>query len=620
MWGDVGPGAWNLLAGGVMRTRSWWLVVPALAAAAGAAACSSASDSLSSDESFQTELELATRALQILGAQKVDGAQQQCNQCHDINRKSLRVWGDQYDAAKKLLDDPDKTAQQKVDDLRVEQGNPRSPYSPKRLGFLAAGIHIADLAESKKLAKIFEDAFGAEQGKDEYRKLRDAARMPIDPDHDRLGKSEFKTVQQWADKSMPKLDELLFEQPRPTECTPLVSDELKAHITKMKTQGWSARNKEQGVPMFACPTADTADSCFTQKVGEGAAAKDLFPLSSNVDYAKTWAPDRTSIRILHELPHATSFWSRNSADGRFVSSGGSEAVAFVVDFAKQLTSNGAERREIGVSASYDPSFMPDNSGLLIQGGGTHFCTQDLFTNAATTSVNFQEPQCSRLDNVALYQSVGRRLADNQMSDYFIVNNSFESDDGYGEDTTPTFGEDQKISIKVMISTGTEAGYEIGQVKDLNAPWEGDTMMSPTTQLLASRISGENGQAGYSIRKLTSKMTDGGYEMKVDQVGRICLAGGKANFSFDERYLVTHHYLTRADFDSDEAFAPYKEKGAADIYVVDLLTGETIRATRMAPGQLALFPHYRSDGWLYFLVRDKNADKEYYAVSNVTLKR
>ena len=172
----------------------------------------------------------------------------------------------------------------------------------------------------------------------------------------------------------------------------------------------------------------------------------------------------------------------------------------------------------------------------------------------------------------------------------------------------------------MISNGTEAGYEIGQVKDLNAPWEGDTMMSPTTQLLASRISGENGQAGYSIRKLTSKMTDGGYEMKVDQVGRICLAGGKANFSFDERYLVTHHYLTRADFDSDEAFAPYKEKGAADIYVVDLLTGETIRATRMAPGQLALFPHYRSDGWLYFLVRDKNADKEYYAVSNIPLKR
>lgn len=608
-----------MLAIGPMRKISFLLVMPALAAAASIAACSS-SDETGSDESFQTELELATRALQILGAQKVEGAEQQCNQCHDINRKSLRVWGEQYDAAKKLIDDPNKTAKQKVDDLRVDQGNPRSPYSPKRLGFLAAGIHIPELAESKKLAKIFEEAFGVSKGKDEYRKLRDAARMPIDPDHDRLGRSEFRTVQQWADKSMPKLDELLFEQPRPTTCETKISDELKAHIERMKTQGWAARNKEQNVPMFACPEANKPELCFTQKVGEGDAAKDLFPLSANTEYAKTWAAPETAIRILHEMPHGTSFWSRNSADGRFISSGGGEDGAFVVDFAKQLTSNGAERREIGVSASYDPSFMPDNSGLLIQGNGTHFCTQDLFTNAATTNVNFQESQCSKLDNVALYQSVGRRLADNQMSDYFIVNNSFESDDGYGEDTTPTFGEDQKISIKVMISTGTEAGYKIGQIKDLVAAWEGDTMMSPTTQLLASRVSGEEGQVGYSIRKLTTTMEADGYKMKLDPIGRICIPGGKANFSFDERYLVTHHYLTRKDFDSDEAFAPYKDKTAADIYVVDLLDGKTTRVTHMAPGQLALFPHYRSDGWLYFLVRDKNSDKEYYAVSNVTLKR
>jgi hypothetical protein len=25
---------------------------------------------------------------------------------------------------------------------------------------------------------------------------------------------------------------------------------------------------------------------------------------------------------------------------------------------------------------------------------------------------------------------------------------------------------------------------------------------------------------------------------------------------------------------------------------------------MQPGQRALFPHFRSDGWLYFLVRDR----------------
>ncbi|MBX3188758.1 MAG: hypothetical protein KF819_17200 [Labilithrix sp.] len=590
------------------------LALPLVGAAVGA--CSS-SDDVGSDESFQTDTELATRALQILGAQKIEGAQQQCNKCHDINRKSLKVWGDQYKRAIANLDDPDKSAKKKINAFRLDVDSSTAPYSPKRLGFLAAGIHIPDLPESKKIDALFREAYGNTKGPQEYRKLRDAARMPISPEHDRLAKSEFSIVKKWIDKDMPKLDELLPEAVRPTSCEPLFGGELARHIEEMKTKGWAARNKEQAVPMFACPTANEPEKCFTQKKPDDA---DLFPKSTEVDFAKTWAPGETTVRLLHEMPHETSFWSRNSADGRFISSGGGEDGAFVVDFAKQLTSNGAERREIAVSASYDPSFMPDNSGLLIQGSGTHFCTQDLFTNEATTNVNFQEPQCSSLDNVALYQSVGRRLADNQMSDYFIVNNSFESDDGYGEDTAPTFGEDQKVSIKVMISTGTESGYKIGQVKELDAPWEGDTMMSPTTLLLASRVSGEEGQVGYSIRKLTSKIGPDGYTMDLKPIGRVCIPGGKANFSFDERYLVTHHYLTREDFPSDEAFAPFKDKTTADVYVVDLLTGETLRATTMAPGQLALFPHYRSDGWLYFLVRDKNTDKEYYAVSDITLKR
>ncbi len=581
------------------------------------AACSSSSEDVGSEESFQTDAELATRALQLLGAQKVEGAQQQCNKCHDINRKSLRVWQTAYTSAIANINDPVKTPKQKIDAFRLEPANPRTPFTPQKLGFLAAGIHIPDLPESKILGETFKKAYGTTKGAAEYRKLRDAARMPISPEHDRLGKSEFKIIKQWVDKGMPQLDEILVELPRPTKCEVSIGDELKLHIEAMRTKGWAARNREQAVPMFACPEANKPELCFTQKTAEG---KDIFPLTTAVDYAKTWAAKETKVRVLHELPHDTSFWSRNSADGRFVSSGGGDDGAFVVDLDGQLKSAGKERREIGITASYDPSFMPDNSGLLIQGGGTHFCTQDLFTDAATKTVNFQERQCSSLENVQLYQSVGRRLADNQMSDYFIVNNSFESDNGYGSDTVPTFGEDQKIAIKVMISTGTESGYKIGQIKELDAQWEGDTMMSPTTQLLASRISGEQGQLGYQIRKLTSTMGADGYTMDAKPVGRICIPGGKANFSFDERFLVTHHYLKREDFKTDEEFAPFKDKNTADIYVVDLLTGETIRATTMAPGQLALFPHYRSDGWLYFTVRDANTSKEYYATSDVTLKR
>lgn len=596
--------------------RISWLLVASVPLALAAAACSS-EDGASTDESFQTETELATKALQILGAQKVAGAQQQCNKCHDINRKSLKVWEEQYKGAVANLNDANKSAKDKIDDFRIDPGNPRAPYSPQRLGFLAAGIHIPDLPESRTLADTFKKAYGASKGADEYRKLRDAARMPISPEHDRLAKSEFKTVKEWVDKGMPKLDELMPEAVRPTSCETSISDELKDHITRMKTKGWAARNRDQAIPMFACAEANDPRNCFIQKKDDGT---DVFPLTGDVSYAKTWAPDGTHIRVLHEMPHATSFWSRNSADGRFVSSGGGEDGAFVVDLAKQLETKGAERREIGVSASYDPSFMPDNSGLLIQGNGTHFCTQDLFTNPATTSVSFGESQCSSLENVALYQSVGRRLAENELSDYFIVNNSFESDDGYGSDRAPSFGEDQQIEVKVMISLGTEGGYKIGQEAKLEAPWEGDTMMSPTTMLVASRISGEEKQEGYSIRKIESRMGPNGYEFTAKQVGKICIPGGKANFSFDERYLATHHYLTRADFATDAEWEPYEDKTTADLYVVDLQTGETIRTTRMAPGQLALFPHFRSDGWLVFTVRDKTSDKEYYAASDVVLAR
>jgi hypothetical protein len=34
-------------------------------------------------------------------------------------------------------------------------------------------------------------------------------------------------------------------------------------------------------------------------------------------------------------------------------------------------------------------------------------------------------------------------------------------------------------------------------------------------------------------------------------------------------------------------------------LVDLRTGAVQRLTTMHPGQYALFPHFRSDGWIYF---------------------
>ena len=98
-----------------------------------------------------------------------------------------------------------------------------------------------------------------------------------------------------------------------------------------------------------------------------------------------------------------------------------------------------------------------------------------------------------------------------------------------------------------------------------------------------------------------------------------MPGNKANFSFDERFLVSHHYLTRADFGSDAEWAPYVGKGASDIYLADMATGTKKRITRMAPGQFAIYPHFRSDDWLYFLVRDGNTKKEYVAATDYVIR-
>ena len=69
--------------------------------------------------------------------------------------------------------------------------------------------------------------------------------------------------------------------------------------------------------------------------------------------------------------------------------------------------------------------------------------------------------------------------------------------------------------------------------------------------------------------------------------------------------------------NDPGFAQYKTKGASNLYLVDLLTGAVQRITGVAPGQYALFPHFRSDGWIYFVVRTLEGD-EYFAASDAAL--
>jgi hypothetical protein len=87
----------------------------------------------------------------------------------------------------------------------------------------------------------------------------------------------------------------------------------------------------------------------------------------------------------------------------------------------------------------------------------------------------------------------------------------------------------------------------------------------------------------------------------------------------------HHYVTDADAmdlgftgPTDPGFAAYQTQGASNIYLLNLTTGVRTRLTNMGPGQYALYPAFRSDGWIYFIVRTLGTGTEYSIASDAAL--
>ena len=114
-------------------------------------------------------------------------------------------------------------------------------------------------------------------------------------------------------------------------------------------------------------------------------------------------------------------------------------------------------------------------------------------------------------------------------------------------------------------------------------------------------------------------------MSTPEIARYCIKGAKPAISFDEKFFVIHHYVGPNDYAelgfssaNDATFKSMLAKGTSNIIVVNMATGVKTRITTMKPGQYAIFPHWRSDGWIYFLVRDKNTSKEYVVASDAAL--
>jgi len=200
--------------------------------------------------------------------------------------------------------------------------------------------------------------------------------------------------------------------------------------------------------------------------------------------------------------------------------------------------------------------------------------------------------------------------------YFNTSGAHENDDG-GNDITSQlaadFGPTAATVFTPMVNNGQS--YKAQASVTVKLPNEGDMMLAPSGQVAATRFGDASHSFGYKIR-LVKPTTSASGALSVDTplAATVCMPGQKAGFSFDERFMVTHQYVDRSQ--PDQAQLP---SGSSNIMLADLVTGKIVRITTSKAGQYALYPHFRADGWLYFIVRDMNAQKEYVIASDAAIR-
>ncbi len=538
---------------------------------------------------------LAVEALKILGVKHLTAAgaeeevagNRRCAECHPTSRVALRDWKDLTRAAidngVDLRSDLETVSSDRAKEIvdYMRKSGEGSVFAASKVGIFAPGVQFP------WFKALFQKAYGGEWGV-HYGAFLQRVSMPKGA-HPPMSAREFAVVMKWfVDEELAHLDDLVKEVPPPADCAEArarlglaegqVAPWFESHLEEMKFDGWDARNVEAGINMYGCTTDEPLD-CF----------KEAPELAEYRIQEAQGALSKLRIVEVKDLGFDTSFWMRSSADGRFVGNGGRGAEeGFGATITDLVTG-----QNIGVKGSYDPGFFPNNDGFIMQGGGAGLCGQAVLTNAEATmgGIDFTEPGCTRAQGINLYQHVAVSL---DGGDYFIINSQFTSDSGTSnKDPRASFGETATMKFSPLVFSGSEWTQKEAVVVD--SPFEGDSVLSPSGQMVISRMSGPDGVAvGHTLRRVEATPNrEGTYDIAIGQVLQfVCAPGAKSNISFDERYAVTHHY----------------EDDAANLYVSDLLTGETFKVTNMPAGTKALFPHFRSDGWIYFLVTDGERDR------------
>ena len=550
--------------------------------------------------------QLALQALQLLGAPVSGATAASCNGCHGVTKQHLRYWRALSDTAMTtcLTDlnvSSQASARQMIDCMRAMPTLPGSDFSTKKLGVYATASRLPWFKYT------FWMAYGDVDGPTQLAEFQAMAGMPKEPIVP-LTQAQFDIVAEWYARGLPGLDETLVTDPAPSTCDNGISSEVASHVLSQQTTSWRKVDAMNQMAMFGCGAATDPRDCL-QSV----------PLASSMPYGAGWdITGRGHARILKDESYASSYWTRSSPDGRFVAHGVDNiAGSYVIDLQRDVL--------VPINTAYDPGFFPDGSGFVFQGGPKNTCGMSVLTsNPANITMN--EAACKKINQIGLYQHVGQQLGTG--GDYFAIDSEFVSDDGGKQptlsDPDTNFGPNGYSSFTPMIFNGTT--YTPRTTVNVNTPFEGDTVLSPSTELTIVRVSGPNDrQLGFVLRKVNAALVGTTYQISTPEIARYCISGGKPAFSFDERFIAYHHYVTAADAvelgftgSSDPNFLPYLQKGAANVYLMDLRTGVPIRITNVAAGQYALYPHFRADNWIYIQVRDTNAAHEYTTASDAAL--
>jgi hypothetical protein len=546
--------------------------------------------------STASDLALAREVVALLG-----GDSGRCKNCHGMNASRIRTWGTTMKEIDAACFAPESMAPaDRINCLRSTPTSPGSAFSPSRLGLYAAG------ASQDQFKQLFQAAFPAGSWESEYATFAQRASMPRGGGP-ALTAAEFGKLKGWVLRGMPQLDEAFrpvadagSDGGGPTgPCTPRTTPELTAHLASMKSAGWGARLADQATPMFGCGTSTNPLECLTQLPD----ATGTFG-SPGVEQ---------KLRRLHQQPLSSRYWVRSSADGRYIGYG-LYTTSKIVDLTKP-----ASAPAITVAADYDPYFLPSNDGFAFAGShsgqSVRVCRQSLLADvggATNPSIELTEAKCASIGR-NVYQSIGSSLEGNR---YFVTWGAHENDDGGNNITAPlpaAFGSTATTTFTPMVNNGQS--YRAQSPVNVVLRGEGDMILSPSSLLAATRFGTGQKHVGYRVRFVKAEQpTSGSLRIDTPLGAEVCMPGAKASFSFDERYMVTHQYVDHSE--PDQASLP---EGSSNIMIADLATGQQIRLTSSKEGVFALYPHFRADGWLYFVVRDMNDRTEYVVASDIAVR-